>query len=425
MKKSIKITILFSFLLSISLAQKPVYKDIYFYDNDHGWISANNGDLFITSDGGNKWRKYESPGGKFFFLNSNLGWILSNDSLYQSIYGDKNWNLINTFPELDLLTTLYFLNDSVGFLAGGIYTEDGINSKILKTTDAGINWHAKFDSLLFGALDPNYNSISFDNNGTGYFLFVLDLFKTDNFGETWFHTGKRARSGCEPGPGSEGFEKLQLINKDTLLIKAKVVCFLPSYYFEYSVDGGESWFRFGIGFGSAGDFHFFNLDKGYNLASKRILYTTNSGINYDTLQTFDWSGYLQKFTFINEQKAWGIGGSSIYFTTDGWYSYQKIDSLVTKIDNNPINLKSFTLSQNYPNPFNPQTTIQYYFPKTANVQLSIYDVNGRLVKTLVSQNQSAGEHEVTFNAADLASGIYYYRLQTDKFTQTLKMVLIR
>jgi hypothetical protein len=103
-----------------------------------------------------------------------------------------------------------------------------------------------------------------------------------------------------------------------------------------------------------------------------------------------------------------------------------IDSLtigVTKIsDNIP---KDYQLGQNYPNPFNPETKIQYEIPKTGFVSLKIYDIRGREIKTLVEENQSAGEYELNFNAGNLPSGTYFYRIHTDKFSDTKKMVLIR
>lgn len=85
----------------------------------------------------------------------------------------------------------------------------------------------------------------------------------------------------------------------------------------------------------------------------------------------------------------------------------------------------FELLQNYPNPFNPSTVIQYKLAKTGMVRLNVYDLTGRQVATLVNQTQGAGTYLVRFNAAQLASGIYFYRLQTSEFSQIRKMLLIR
>jgi hypothetical protein len=93
----------------------------------------------------------------------------------------------------------------------------------------------------------------------------------------------------------------------------------------------------------------------------------------------------------------------------------------------------FTLNQNYPNPFNPTTTISYALPVRSNVTLKIYDALGRGIATLVDQEKPAGEHQVLFDAKNLASGIYFYRLQigqisrgqSSTFTETKKLILLR
>ena len=85
----------------------------------------------------------------------------------------------------------------------------------------------------------------------------------------------------------------------------------------------------------------------------------------------------------------------------------------------------FTLEQNYPNPFNPTTTINYGLPESATVQLQVFDVTGRLVQTLVNQQQNAGRHTVTFDAGNMASGVYFYRLQAGSFSEVQRMMLIK
>jgi hypothetical protein len=83
------------------------------------------------------------------------------------------------------------------------------------------------------------------------------------------------------------------------------------------------------------------------------------------------------------------------------------------------------LMQNYPNPFNPTTTINYQIPKQVHVTLKIFDVLGREVATLVNKSEEAGYKSVTFDANKLPSGVYFYRLQTDTFVQTNKMLLMK
>jgi hypothetical protein len=87
--------------------------------------------------------------------------------------------------------------------------------------------------------------------------------------------------------------------------------------------------------------------------------------------------------------------------------------------------KEFRLDQNFPNPFNPTTTIQYQLPKAARVTLKIYDILGSEVTTLVNEEQEAGYKEVKFNANNIASGMYIYRLTAGDFVSTRKMMMMK
>ena len=87
--------------------------------------------------------------------------------------------------------------------------------------------------------------------------------------------------------------------------------------------------------------------------------------------------------------------------------------------------ETFGLGQNYPNPFNPSTVISYSIPNDGHVTLKVYDDLGRVVATLVDQNQNVGSHSVTFDASHLASGIYFYRLVSGTYVSMKKMLLMK
>jgi len=87
--------------------------------------------------------------------------------------------------------------------------------------------------------------------------------------------------------------------------------------------------------------------------------------------------------------------------------------------------QNYELSQNYPNPFNPSTKIMYQLPEEGKVKIIIYNVLGKEVYTLVNSVQQAGRYEVNFNASDLSSGVYFYRLESGNFTDLKRMILLK
>ncbi|MEX0608738.1 MAG: zinc-dependent metalloprotease [Balneolaceae bacterium] len=99
-----------------------------------------------------------------------------------------------------------------------------------------------------------------------------------------------------------------------------------------------------------------------------------------------------------------------------------LDVVSSEIDDTP---RTISLDQNYPNPFNPVTTINYTLKDAENVQLNVFNIQGQKVATLINQRQTAGDHRVEFDASNLSSGIYIYRLKTASQTLTRQMVLIK
>lgn len=88
-------------------------------------------------------------------------------------------------------------------------------------------------------------------------------------------------------------------------------------------------------------------------------------------------------------------------------------------------LTEFSLEQNYPNPFNPSTTLRYSIPHESKVIIKVYDIVGNEIETLVNEEKTIGTYEVEFNSSKLSSGIYFYQMKAENYTQTKKMVLLR
>ena len=117
--------------------------------------------------------------------------------------------------------------------------------------------------------------------------------------------------------------------------------------------------------------------------------------------------------------------------TDGWHiavddiSFARFQYDLLSISEDNMNSSSIKLYQNYPNPFNPTTKIDFFNNLSGNVKLSVYNVKGELVNTLLNENLIKGFQTVNFDASGLNSGVYYYKLETPEKTLTKKMILVK
>ncbi len=160
----------------------------------------------------------------------------------------------------------------------------------------------------------------------------------------------------------------------------------------------------------------------------------NSGFDIERKSSAgnDWKkiSFIQGSGTTNESKNYSYEDRNV---TSGKYNYRlkQIDfngnyeyhALANEVE---IGVpKKFSLSQNYPNPFNPATKINFELPRNSIVKLSVFDVTGKLVSELVNEQRAAGYYTVEFNGSNLASGMYFYRIQTGDFISTKKMILVK
>jgi hypothetical protein len=113
-------------------------------------------------------------------------------------------------------------------------------------------------------------------------------------------------------------------------------------------------------------------------------------------------------------------------TTDGVVWRRSLSEMVTEVAEKFIQIPTRCfLGQNYPNPFNPLTAISFSIPLRSFLSLKIFDLGGREVATIVSEELSAGNHTRQWNAVGMPSGVYFYRIQAGSFTETKKLVLLK
>ena len=149
-----------------------------------------------------------------------------------------------------------------------------------------------------------------------------------------------------------------------------------------------------------------------------VLLSTDKGITWNEINT----GLPDSIV-----RSLAICGSTLFAATDTSGLWRRpLAEIITSAQNTPAQISSqFILQQNYPNPFNPGTTLSFEIPSKAYVVLKVYDVIGREVATIVSEEMRAGAYSRRWNASGMSSGIYFYRLQAGSVSLTKKLILLR
>ncbi len=335
------------------------------------------------------------------FVNSTIGW-LGGSTVPQVNKTTNSGTFWFNQPSLfwstgyDTVDCIQFLNSQTGWVS----TYRGV----FKTTNGGTNWNALLQiGVTYG---HNVSSIFFLNEMTGWAVKSDQLLKTTNGGLNW--------TSIHSYPNFYPFlPEIQVISEQKIWLQ--ICCYLYR-----TTDGGSSWVQCNtIPSAEGRKIKFFPSDVGYCVASTyagKVYKTTNGAQQWQEINLPSY--YINNLYFLNEQTGWLIGNNgTILKTTTGGITFANSNSSFI-----PDN---FSLSQNYPNPFNPSTTINYELPITNYVSIKIYNVLGNEIETLVNENQDAGSYSVDFNASSLPSGIYFYKLVTEKFSETKKMILVK
>ncbi|MBS1515474.1 MAG: T9SS type A sorting domain-containing protein [Bacteroidetes bacterium] len=361
---------------------------VKFLNPQTGWTSGANGTLLKSTNGGINWfnitTQTTSKIYSFFFLNENTGWIGCNGSLLKkTTNGGNNWITETIDSQNGNIVKILFLNENTG------YTADN-RGKVFKTTNGGNNWLISFSS---GNLVVN--DMHFANTSTGWITGGYFISKTTDGGQNWFQQGNESYSN----------NSISFINELTGFVGS-------GNGLMKTTNGGNNWTY--IESVSAFYIKFVNALTGW---AENVRKTTDGGLTWKN-QLTPVNASISSIDFINENTGWAVGTSGLILkTTNGGNVFvpQSSSSLPDK----------FYLHQNYPNPFNPNTVISFQLPINSFVSLKVYDINGREVSELVNEKLSAGEYKIDFNGASLPSGVYYYKMTTENFSETRKMILVK
>jgi len=446
----------------------PASYAIAINDNEHIYTAGPSGLIFRTTDGGNTWLKIDSLGHYSHSILSYSDSTIfvddhSNGGLFRSIDLGNTWKLVGVqSTDVNSLCVVW---------QGNIYA--GADWGLYKTTDHGNEWsrisdiqleiiYSSPDGLLVvlawntlfksgnggvtwrHVLPPGVNQIStvyLRRNGQWMISFMdtSGIYSSSDMGHTWQWLGLHKRvlsietygdSDIFAGTMNHGVyhssdNGLNWYQTDNILCSLSVnkLAVHPSgaliaatdNSFYRSTDLADSWSL--IDTAQINDIVLNNEGKMFAGTQYGVIYSADTGVTWmkinDGLTTLttnclavDSNGYLYA----------GTSGSGVFRST------QTTTNVKPFLDHIPSN---FILEQNYPNPFNPSTQINFSIPKATNVTLKVYDVLGQEVAVLVNERKQAGEYNVTWNAADVPSGVYFYRIVAGEFVETKKMVLIR
>ncbi|MCU0372950.1 MAG: T9SS type A sorting domain-containing protein [Ignavibacteria bacterium] len=381
-----------------------IFWDMKFVNANTGFIAHSTNVLLKTTDAGYNWTVNKN--GRMTSLSIvdsmcfyGAGYNNQYGKLYKTTNGGQSWDSLLSSYGYSFGKT-YFFNRDTGLISGG----DTFDGFIWRTIDGG---QTKQLMATVGA--------------TGIFHFLKEKVNGEYYGWMYYGGGTNYRT-TNSGlnwtempliPTFNSVNCLFYLNKDTGWV---TVSSNQSYVF-YTTNGGLNWSTQGLPSNfTTFDVYFSNPRKGWIGGSWGSVYATTNGGNLWGLQSNTNAG--GKLFFLDSLIGWSGSGNHLSHTTNG-------GGTILSINNNLISSSiNYILKQNYPNPFNSSTIISYHLSKSGSVNIKVYDISGKEVATIVNKNQIAGKYEITFNAGELPSGIYFYALSINKEKIQVKKMII-
>ncbi len=417
--------------------------DIHFINNNTGYIGANSG-LHISTNAGENWSYHYGPKNwgvdttmgiyDFDFSNATayaVGWrgIRINDSLWQfygliikSIDNGAHWFDISIREaertsiddwlkqgrlrrSSSIIQAVLCINPNEVIISG-----DGAAGQYQKTTDGGLSWvsYTTGWNTFFELVSYNEGLLGGQGNR---------LSRSTNGGTNWVTISVPQLNTSTEALASVG---------STIFVGGWEMSNWTYLSCSYSTNTGLSWVNVVLpDTGSFNDILFLDNNIGYATARYAM---SLEGFSYPKgyiYKTVDQGRSWEKIFEQQWQEMFGVCETPNYIYFVGMSVVKRLQLNMVGAHSQETTVSNYLLSQNYPNPFNPTTKISYSVPVSDIVSLTIFDVTGKKLQTLINEQKSSGNYEVEFDASNLSSGTYYYKISAGEFTETKRMVLIK
>jgi len=404
-----------------AIAVDPYDENIIYAGSASDFSAGKRGSLFKSTNGGASWDTLLAGvtvrdidihpfNSQIVYMTGGIN-FLTPSGIFKSLDGGKNW--IRT----DFGIRIFYSEEGPGVLAidplhpDTLYAGTGgfFGGNLYKTTDGGKQWQAIGNEtyILNGVpaitIDPKNTNVVYvgtAQNGA--------LLKSIDGGKNWKQLD---------------FPEVGIIYDLLVHPLNSEIVYAGTWYhgFYFSRNAGTSWQRANAGLPDTNSVRKIAVAKTkvYIAANDRkkgaIYESSQNNINWKMVGNKSFEQGVNFVSYSAKQSRLLLGAPGIYTLT--------ILSNVESLQEKP--LSAYRLWQNYPNPFNSHTFIEYHLSEKSFVSLMIYDISDRLIRILVHETQYPGDYRVKFNADNLASGIYFYRLQAGSYIQTQKLVLFR
>ncbi len=377
--------------------------------------------IFLSTNQGSDWIEISNglPEDRYFGLaakDNGSGTLvftgfLDGEGVYISTDSGAHWTAINNGLPFDTISQSYpqissLIASNTKIFAGGYDCDSlGCHGRVYVSSDNGADWQETNFSGQGGL-------VAFTTDGNNLFAGSNEMggeggvFLTKDDGASWTNLLNIA------------VVDIAVCGNNILAIQQ--IGYWGRIYYEMhkSTDNGATWSLINSAPVYGGCFleteeHFF-----YGNGGGKVFISSDFGTTWENVD----SGLTTPYNYINSL----VTDNTYLFagTQDGVWR-RPLSEMITEIEDVEQLPTEFLLSQNYPNPFNPTTSISYSIPEYSYITIKVFDILGNEIETLVNEEKPAGRYELTWNAVNYPSGIYFYKLQAGSFAEMKKMILLK